>query len=93
VKKQLKALDDVCKLLREAHNAQAEFRFVSWMPFLQQDQSFVTHLPPPDLRKKLCGKFDDHFQNMIGGDPKAFLVSQKINGTSVPAGEAPAAQV
>ena len=45
VKKKLKALDDVCKLLREVDNAQVEFGLFRGC-LLQQDQS---HMPSRSL--------------------------------------------
>ena len=59
VKKKLKALDDVCKLLREVDNAQVEFGlFRGCLSYNKINHLLRTC--PPDLLK-----FDDHFQNMV----------------------------
>ena len=64
VKKKLKALDDVCKLLREVDNAQVEFGlFRGCLSYNKINHLLRTC--PPDLLQEALVKFDDHFQNMI----------------------------
>jgi len=64
VKKKLRALDDVCKVLREVNNAQVEFALFRGCLAYNK----INHLLrscPPDLLQEALGKFDDHFQNMV----------------------------
>ena len=64
VKKKLKALDDVCKLLREVDDAQVEFGlFRGCLSYNKINHLLRTC--PPDLLKEALAKFDDHFQNMV----------------------------
>ena len=64
VNKKLKALDDVCKLLREVDNAQVEFGlFRGCLSYNKINHLLRTC--PPDLLQEALVKFDDHFQNMI----------------------------
>ena len=64
VKKKLKALDDVCKLLREVDNAQVEFGlFRGCLSYNKINHLLRTC--PPDLLQEALVKFDDHFQNMV----------------------------
>ena len=64
VKKKLKALDDVCKTLREVNDAQVEFGL--FRGCLSYNK--INHLLracPPDLLLDALSKFDDHFQSMV----------------------------
>src|SRR6478609_7380385 len=64
VKKKLKALDDVCKALREVDNAQVEFGlFRGCLSYNKINHLLRTC--PADLLQDALGKFDDHFQNMV----------------------------
>jgi hypothetical protein len=64
VKKKLKALDEVCKLLREVDNAQVEFGlFRGCLSYNKINHLLRTC--PPDLLQEALVKFDDHFQNMM----------------------------
>ena len=64
MKKKLKALDDVCKTLREVDNAQVEFGlFRGCLSYNKINHLLRTC--PPDLLQDALGKFDDHFQNMV----------------------------
>ena len=64
VKKKLKALDDVCKALREVDNAQVEFGlFRGCLSYNKINHLLRTC--PPDLLQDALGKFDDHFQNIV----------------------------
>jgi ubiquitin carboxyl-terminal hydrolase 44/49 len=64
VKKKLKALDDVCKLLREVDNAQVEFGLFRGCLSYNKINHLLRTCPPGLLQEALV-KFDDHFQNMI----------------------------
>jgi hypothetical protein len=64
VKKKLKALDEVCKLLREVDNAQVEFGlFRGCLSYNKINHLLRTC--PSDLLQEALKKFDDHFQNMV----------------------------
>jgi ubiquitin carboxyl-terminal hydrolase 44/49 len=78
VKKKLKALDEVCKLLREVDNAQVEFGlFRGCLSYNKINHLLRTC--PPDLLQEALVKFDDHFQNMIAGILR--VPCQKISGS------------
>ena len=64
VKKKLKALDEVCKALRNVDNAQVEFAlFRGCLSYNKINHLLRTC--PPDLLQDALVKFDDHFQNMV----------------------------
>lgn len=64
VKKKLKALDDVCKALREVNDAQVEFGlFRGCLSYNKINHLLRTC--PPDLLLDALARFDEHFQNMV----------------------------
>ena len=64
VKKKLKALDEVCKVLREVNDAQVEFAlFRGCLSYNKINHLLRTC--PPDLLQDALGKFDDHFQSIV----------------------------
>jgi ubiquitin carboxyl-terminal hydrolase 44/49 len=64
VQKKLKALDDVCKVLREVNDAQVEFAlFRGCLSYNKINHLLRTC--PPDLLQDALGKFDDHFQSIV----------------------------
>ena len=64
VKKKLKALDDVCKALREVNDAQVEFGlFRGCLSYNKINHLLRTC--PPDLLQDALARFDEHFQNMV----------------------------
>jgi Reverse transcriptase (RNA-dependent DNA polymerase) len=64
VKKKLKALDEVCKALREVNDAQVEFGlFRGCLSYNKINHLLRTC--PPDLLQDALDRFDEHFQNMV----------------------------
>ena len=64
VKKKLKALDEVCKALREVNDAQVEFElFRGCLSYNKINHLLRTC--PPDLLQDALERFDEHFQNMV----------------------------
>ena len=78
VKKKLKALDEVCKALREVNDAQVEFGlFRGCLSYNKINHLLRTC--PPDLLQDALERFDTHFQNMVA----EILRVQKINGNKL----------
>jgi len=64
VKKELKALDEVCKALREVNDAQVEFGlFRGCLSYNKINHLLRTC--PPELLQDALERFDEHFQNMV----------------------------
>ena len=64
VKKKLKALDEVCKALREVNDTQVEFGlFRGCLSYNKINHLLRTC--PPDLLQDALERFDEHFQSMV----------------------------
>ena len=85
VKKKLKALDDVCKALREVNDAQIEFGlFRGCLSYNKINHLLRTC--PPDLLQDALERFDEHFQNMVadsGWVPRRRPVGTSLSSSQV----------
>jgi hypothetical protein len=80
VKKKLKALDEVCKALREVNDAQVEFGL--FRGCLSYKINHLLRTCPPELLQDALAMFDAQFQSMVA-EVLRVPASRKISGSKL----------